>query len=348
MTGRTLPFQTHPVKVDQVAEKKYDVSGVGNAIVDILTQVDDSVISALKLDKGAMTLMDTDTQSSVLNHLEGQTLKQASGGSAANTMVGIAQSGGTGVYFGKVADDTHGEFYKKDMEAAGISFPVPLATEQPQPTGTCVVLTTPDAERTMCTHLGVSTTLTKADIDADVIDQSKICYIEGYLWDADTPRAACVEAFEVSKRLGVKAAFTFSDAFLIGRFADDFKNLLNDYCNILFCNADESKQFLGSDDIADCATKLGKMCDHVFLTDGPNGCHVVDNGNASHVSGFSVNAIDTVGAGDAFAGGVLYGLTNGKSAVDSAKWGNYLASRVVERIGPRLESDVKSEVAKVI
>ena len=163
------------MKVDQVADKKYDVSGVGNAIVDILAQVDDSVIPALKLDKGAMTLMDTDTQASVLNHLEGQSLKQASGGSAANTMVGIAQSGGTGVYFGKVANDAHGEFYRNDMEAAGISFPVPLATEQPLPTGTCVVLTTPDAERTMCTHLGVSTTLPKDDIDVDVIEQSKIC-----------------------------------------------------------------------------------------------------------------------------------------------------------------------------
>ena len=116
-----------------MADKKYDVSGVGNAIVDILAQVDDGAISAFSLDKGAMTLMDSDTQSSVLNHLEGQTLKQASGGSAANTMVGIAQSGGTGVYFGKVAGDAHGEFYKKDMEAAGISFPVCLLYTSPSP-----------------------------------------------------------------------------------------------------------------------------------------------------------------------------------------------------------------------
>ena len=331
-----------------MTEKKYDVFGVGNAIVDILAQVEDNSIAQLELNKGAMTLMDTETQSTVLHHLEGHSLKLASGGSAANTMVGIAQSGGTGVYIGKVAHDTHGEFYKKDMEQAGIDFPVALASEQSLPTGTCVVLTTPDAERTMCTHLGVSTTLTKTDVDIDSLAKSKISYIEGYLWDADEPRGACVETFEASKRLRIPAAFTFSDAFLIGRFADDFRSVLGEYCDILFCNADEAKQFLGSDDVRDCAVKLGNLCDNVFLTDGPNGCHVVKDGVVAHVPGFSIRALDTVGAGDAFAGGVLYALTNGKQSVEAAKWGNYLASRVVEHLGPRLDSDVKDHVAQIL
>jgi len=194
-----------------VVEKKYDVFGVGNAIVDTLAQVEDQFITDAGLGKGGMSLMDTENQAKILQGLETHNLRMASGGSAANTMVAIAQSGGTGVYFGKVAKDTNGEFYKTDIEKAGIDFPVAMAPQTALPTGTCVVLTTPDAERTMCTHLGISTTLTKSEIDTDALAQSKCSYIEGYLWDAEEPRAACVEAFEQSKKLGVKAvAISFS------------------------------------------------------------------------------------------------------------------------------------------
>ena len=164
-----------------MAEKKYDVFGVGNAIVDTLAQVEDQFITDAGLGKGGMSLMDTENQAKILTGLEKHDLRMASGGSAANTMVAIAQSGGTGVYFGKVAKDTNGEFYKTDIEESGIAFPVAMAPETGLPTGTCVVLTTPDAERTMCTHLGISTTLTKSEIDADALAQSKCSYIEGYL-----------------------------------------------------------------------------------------------------------------------------------------------------------------------
>lgn len=331
-----------------MAEKKYDVFGVGNAIVDTLAQVEDQFITDAGLGKGGMSLMDTENQAKILQGLETHNLRMASGGSAANTMVAIAQSGGTGVYFGKVAKDTNGEFYKTDIEESGIAFPVAMAPETALPTGTCVVLTTPDAERTMCTHLGISTTLTKSEIDADALAQSKCSYIEGYLWDAEEPRAACVEAFEQSKKLGVKAAFTFSDAFLIGRFADDFRNIVSEYCDIVFCNADEAKQFFEADSLDACTSKMAEICDLAFITDGSNGCHVVEKGNITLVEGFPVKAIDTVGAGDAFAGGALYGITNGLTAAQSAKWGNYFASRVVEIIGPRVDGSMKDHVASII
>lgn len=331
-----------------MADKKYDVFGVGNAIVDTLAQVEDQFISDLALNKGGMALMDTEAQAKVLAGLEGQNLKLASGGSAANTMVAIAQSGGTGVYCGKVAHDTNGEFYKSDMEESGISFPVTMAPEASLPTGTCVVLTTPDAERTMCTHLGISTTLTKSEIDADLLAQCKCSYIEGYLWDAEDPRAACIESFEQSKKLGVQAAFTFSDAFLIGRFADDFKKVVAEYCDILFCNADEARQFFETENMDECTSKMAEICDLAFITDGANGCHVVEKGNVVLVEGFPVKAVDTVGAGDAFAGGALYGITNGLNASQSAKWGNYFASRVVESIGPRIEGSMKEHVANIV
>ena len=330
------------------AVKKYDVFGVGNAIVDTLAQVDDQLIQDLGVNKGGMALMDSANQANVLTKLENAKLQLASGGSAANTMVAVAQSGGTGTYTGKVAHDTNGEFYKKDMEEAGIGFHVPLAAEASLPTGTCVVLTTPDAERTMCTHLGISTTLNKSEIDVDLLAQSKCSYIEGYLWDAEDPRAACVEAFEQSKKLGVKAAFTFSDAFLIDRFADDFKNVVSEYCDILFCNADEAKQFFGTQDIDECNQKMAAICDLAFITNGSEGCNVIENGNVTKVPGFPVTAIDTNGAGDSFAGGALYGLTNGLTAAQSAKWGNYFASRVVENIGPRQSDNMSEHLKSVI
>ncbi len=330
------------------ADKKFDVFGVGNAIVDTLAQVDDSFINDLNLGKGGMSLMDSDAQAAVLEKLEGMPLRLASGGSAANTMVAVAQSGGSGVYSGKVTADTNGHFYKRDMEEAGIGFHVPAAPEASLPTGTCVVLTTPDTERTMCTCLGVSTTLNKSEIDTDLLAASKISYIEGYLWDAEDPRAACIEAFEQSKKLGVRTSFTFSDAFLLGRYGDEFKKIVSEYCDIVFCNADEARQFFGSDDLEQCVKQMGDCCELAFITDGGAGCHVVENGNATLVEGFDVKAVDTNGAGDAFAGGALYGLTHDLSPLQAARWGNYFASKVVSNIGPRLQDSLKDKVAEVV
>lgn len=176
----------------------------------------------------------------------------------------------------------------------------------------------------------------------------KCSYIEGYLWDAEQPRAACVEAFEQSNRLGVKAAFTFSDAFLIDRFAKDFHDIVSQYCDIIFCNSDEARQFFETDDIDECNHRMGEICNLAFITNSEEGCHVIENGEITKVDGFPVKAIDTVGAGDAFAGGTLYGLTNGLTSVQAAKWGNYLASRVVEMIGPRLDSDMKEHLKSVV
>jgi sugar/nucleoside kinase (ribokinase family) len=332
------------------AKKIYDVFGVGNAIVDILAQVDEQFVDNLKLNKGSMTLMDSPQQAVVLKELErsGHGLRLASGGSAANTMVAIAQSGGTGIYSGKVCHDTHGEFYCDDMRASGISFDVPMAAEASLPTGTSVILTTPDAERTMCTHLGISTSLSPGDIDVDRMARSKIVYVEGYLWDAPQPRASCVKTFQEAKRLGVPAAFTFSDGFLIDRFADDFRGIVRDYCDIVFCNEVESRQFCGSDDLEKCVRELSRLSDLAFVTHSEKGCYVCEKGNISHVAGFPVKAIDTVGAGDAFAGGVLYGLTNGMSPQKAARWGNYFASRVVETLGPRLQNSLAEHVASIV
>ena len=331
-----------------IPQRAFDVYGVGNALVDMLAFVEDGFLDEFKLNKGSMALMDADQQAAVLQKLERNDLRLASGGSAANTMIGLAQSGGNGFYAGKVTHDPNGEFYRQDMNQAGLQFEVEPAVEASLPTGSCVVLTTPDTERTMCTHLGISTSLAESDIDVEHIGNCKISYIEGYLWDADGPRAACVKAMRESKERGTCVAFTVSDSFLIDRFADDFQQAVADYCDILFCNADEARQLCQSNDLAKCAEQLGQQAPLVFLTDGPNGCTVIEQGVATHVAGFEVQAVDTVGAGDAFAGGVLYGLTHGYTAAQSARWGNYLASQVVAKVGPRLDEAPAKNIQDVL
>lgn len=328
-------------------DKNFDVFGVGNAIVDLLAMVPDDFIASQQLQRGGMTLMDTDRQASILHQLHDHKMELASGGSAANTMVAIAQSGGKGVYCGKVAHDTHGEFYRQDMEDAGIKFDVAMAPESSMPTGTCVLLTTPDAERTMCTHLGVSTSLTKSDINIDHLAASKFSYIEGYLWDAEGPREACIETFEQSKKHGLITAFTVSDPFLVDRYKSEFLDIIPKYCDVLFCNADEARELCGTVALDQCAEKLGQLAETVFLTTGPHGCLVVFNGKITSVPGFEVDAIDTVGAGDAFAGGALFGLARCMGAVQAARWGNYLASRVVSMVGPRLPGSMVDMIDEV-
>lgn len=331
-----------------MSDKKYDVFGVGNAIVDILAQVEDQVINDLSLNKGSMALMTTEQQGDILTVINDPSLTFAAGGSAANSMVAIAQSGGKAVYTGRVADDTNGEYYKKGMEAEGILFYVPPAESGHEPTGSSVILTTPDAERTMCTHLGISTSLAKSDVDFDLLAQSKCCYVEGYLWTSDGPREACIEVFKHAKQNGVLSSFTLSDSFLVDLFADQFKDVIKEHCDIIFCNADEAKKLIGSDDLEHCVKEIGALCNQSFITDGPNGAYVAIDGEVAKVDGFDVKAVDTVGAGDAFAGGVLYGLTNGLSAEKSARWGNYLASRVVSKFGPRLDESIAGEMQQAL
>jgi sugar/nucleoside kinase (ribokinase family) len=317
-------------------------------MVDILAFVEDSILEDLRLTRGTMTLMTSEQQAVVLQRLEGTPVKLASGGSAANTMIAIAQSGGTGFYAGKVAEDPHGEFYRRDMIASGIGFEVPLAPERSVPTGSCVVLTTPDTQRTMCTHLGVSATLSPADIRLDQLQQCKLVYIEGYLWDSPQPRQACQEAMRQAQRLKIPVAFTFSDPFLIDRFSDDFAAVADEWCDILFCNADEARQFCQTDDLDECGRRLGRSVPLIFLTHSEHGCYVIERGESRHVPAFRVHAIDSVGAGDAFAGGVLYGLARGWPSEDAARWGNFLASRVVSISGPRLHHSLKDQMPSVL
>ncbi len=325
-----------------------DIFGVGNAMVDILAMVADDFVREHDLPKGGMLLVDAEKQGGLLRELEHHSLEMQSGGSAANTIIAVAQSGGTGFYTGKIARDPNGEFYRQDMLAAGVHFDVHPAPENSEPTGSCLVLTTPDAERTMCTHLGVSTRLAVSDINVDRLSQCQIAYIEGYLWDPTEPREASVVAMEAAKKNGVKVAFTFSDPFLVDRYPDDFRRVAKEYCDIVFCNGDEARRLYEADSLEEAARRLGETVALGFVTDGAEGCLVVQGNQVERVEGFAVKAIDTVGAGDAFAGGVLFGLTNGYGPRQAARWGNYLAAQVVTIHGARSPESYTSRVHEVL
>src|SRR5690606_18189245 len=264
-------------------------------------------------------------QATLLRHLEHHSLVLRSGGSAANTVFALAQSGGSGFYTGKVARDSHGEFYRQDLLEAGIHFDVHPADNGAGPTGSCLVLTTPDAERTMCTHLGVSAKLRASDIDWDRMLRCKMVYIEGYLWDSHDPRDACLQAMQVAKRNHVGVCLAFSDFFLVDRFEDDFRRIVHEYCDVVFCNAEEARRFCNCESLLQCARELAELVDLAFLTNGSEGCYVVQHGKIVHVPAYPAHAVDSVGAGDAFSGGVLYGLTHGYSPQQAARWGHYIA-----------------------
>jgi sugar/nucleoside kinase (ribokinase family) len=323
----------------------YNVFGVGNALVDIISSTGEDFLKANNIKKGIMTLVDTEAQSKLLGQINSKDTSLRSGGSAANTIIGLANCGGTGVYIGKVGGDTNGSFYKMDMEKFGIVFEVKPGSSA---TGTCVVLTTPDGDRTMLTNLGISSELTKADIDEDKLAQSDIAYVEGYLWDKDNTKEACLHTMETAKKLGKKVAFTYSDPFCVHRSKDDFIKLTKEFVDIAFCNHDEAMALTSTDSPEDAIHELGSLTDLAFMTWGAQGAYLCHQGLVKHIPGFVVKPIDSNGAGDAFAAGVLYGLTHDYSVEKACRWGNYMASRVILELGPRLSYSLKGKQEEVL
>lgn len=312
----------------------YDVFGVGNALVDIQARVDEEFLTDLSLDKGIMTLVDDERQSNVLGQLDGRPLNRCAGGSAANTIVAIAELGGSAGYIGKVGHDGIGEFFLKDMSDLGVSIQVTPST---QPTGTCAVLITDDAQRTMLTNLAASTTLGPEDIDEDKIANSKYVYVEGYLLTGDSTKAAAYKAFELAKKHNVKIAFTASDPFLVNMIRDEIWDLITGPVDLFFCNEEEAKSLTGESDALQCAVKIHEHCENVALTLGGKGSIVMHGGEEFPIEGIKVDAIDTTGAGDMYAGAMLYGITNGLDWRTSGHLASQAAGRIVSQLGARLD-----------
>ncbi len=324
----------------------YDVYGVGNSLVDIQARIDDAVLESLQFAKGIMTLVDESTQSRVLQTIRSAKINRCAGGSAANTIAGLVDFGGKGAYAGKTGLDELGEFWLKDMRNLGVTIEVPQVAGQ---TGACVVLITEDAQRTMLTHLGLSATLSPDDISEAEIRKAKYVYIEGYLFAGDATKAAAMKAIELAKKNGVKVAFTVSDPFLIQMHRELFWELIAGPVDLLFCNLEEARSLTGLIDPVDCAHKIHQHAADVALTLGPDGSLLMNDGKTIPIEGVTTKAIDTTGAGDMYAAGILYGITNGLTWKQSGHLASHTAARVVAQMGARLQNPfTKSEVAQLI
>ena len=316
--------------------------------MDTLVFAEEDFLGKHGLNKGAMTLADGETQANILIDLQDLSLELRSGGSAANTVWAVSRSGGRAVYTGKVSNDPNGEFYRRDLRAAGIELLCEPLSEDHGPTGTCVVLTTPDAQRTMCTHLGVSVRLSRDDIMLETIKKSKVVYVEGYLWLNDSTRAASEHAMQLARENGALVAFTFSDPFVVESHRVDFERIAREHCDLVFCNAVEVCAFAGTEDLTGAVDRLSEVVDLGFVTHSEHGCFVIDHARIDTVPGFPVRAMDTNGAGDAFAGGTLFALTNGYNARKAGRWGNYLGAQIVQVHGARLQNRYEDHVHEIL
>lgn len=320
-----------------------DVLGIGNALVDIQAQVEDDLLAKIGFDKGIMTLVDDDRQRSVLDQLGDRPLNRCAGGSAANSIVGLAQLGGSGAFIGKTGQDEIGEFFGSDMRELGIEV---NSGHSDSPSGTCAVLITPDAQRTMLTNLGAAGLVSPTDIDEDWVKRSKYVYIEGYLLTSDNGKAAAYHLMDVAKANGVKVALTASDPFLVNLLKDQLLELLEGPVDLFFCNEEEAKSLTGLDDPIACAAAIHKHAENVALTLGPNGSILMHGGEAIAIEGVDVNAIDTTGAGDMYAGALLYGITQGMSWKSAGHLASHASARVVSQLGARLENTFTPEDVK--
>jgi len=326
-------------------EPRYDVIAIGNAIVDVLAHSTDAVIEDLGLTRGGMTLVDT-ARAAELFEAMGPTA-QVSGGSAANTLAGMAALGARCAFIGQVADDPLGEVFAHDIRAAGIAFATEPRAGDP-PTGRCMIFVTPDGQRTMNTFLGSSQFLPAAALDVDDIAASAVLYLEGYLWDPEEPRAAMRRAIEAARGAGRKVAFTLSDPFVISRHGDDFRELIaRGQIDILFANEAELAALTGIEDCEEGLAKLAQDVPVVIVTRGEHGAVAIAGGERAQAPAEPVErVVDTTGAGDLFAAGFLFGHVRGRPLAECLRTGAICASEVISHFGARPEIDLAALIAE--
>ncbi|MBA53822.1 MAG: adenosine kinase [Pseudomonadales bacterium] len=317
---------------------KYNVYAIGNALVDMEFAIEDEFLARMNIDKGVMTLVDTDQQQALYEALAGHTGKMASGGSAANTIIAVSHFGGKSFYSCKVANDPAGDFYVQDLVAAGVDTNLHQERE-PGISGKCIVMITPDAERTMHTHLGISETVSETELHPEAIAASDYVYLEGYLVTSPSGRAAAIKAREIAEQAGIKTALTFSDPNMVRFFKDGLGEMLGGGVDLLFCNQEEALTWAETDSIETAAETLKAVCKSFAITLGKDGALLFDGTNTVQVPATPVQAVDTNGAGDMFAGAFLYGLTHGYSYEQAGQLATKAAARLVTQFGPRLKPD---------
>jgi len=325
----------------------YDLVGIGNALVDIEIQVDDAFIEQASVTKGGMTLSSIEDQKKILEFLESKPKKISSGGSAANTVHGVSVLGTKSYYLGRVANDANGKYYTEDMKNCGVGFIGPGTDKEG--TGTCVILITPDTERTMLTNLGVSSSLHPEIVDERIVKNARGVYVEGYLWTGDETREAGLRMARLAKKAGIPVSFTLSDAFVVNTFKESLVDFIQENVDILFCNEVEAIAMTGEADPIKAFKRLQEMVDTVFLTLGSNGSLVGKRGlEPIEVKTFPVKAVDATGAGDLFAAGALYGVLENYSQEESAIIGSYCAAQVVSHMGGRLPVHSHTDAGEIL
>ncbi len=319
--------------------KKYQVVGIGNAIVDILARAEEAFLAQAGVEKGIMQLIDMDRAVDLYSRVG--PAKEVSGGSAANTIAGIAHLGGRTAYVGKVKDDQLGAIFAHDLRAQGAGYETAMApkTEEAE-TGRCIVIVTPDGERSMNTYLGVTEFLSPDDIDEDQMAQAEWIYLEGYRFDGPDSHAAFAKAVTACKGAGGRVSITLSDPFCIERHRDAFRDMIRDHVDLLFCNRAEMLSMYQTDDFDAALAQAASEVGIVACTDSEHGVHVLADGLRWHVPAVPTDIVDATGAGDLFAGAFLWGLTNGQDLETCAKMGNVAASEVISHIGARPEADL--------
>jgi sugar/nucleoside kinase (ribokinase family) len=329
-----------------MADTRLDVLCIGNAIVDVIAATDDQFLAAEGLDKGSMRLIDAEEATRLYGKMGPG--REISGGSAGNTAAGIAMLGGKAGFVGQVADDQLGEVYAHDVRSIGVEFTTPTLPAGTMPTARSLVLVTPDAQRTMNTFLGAAQYLDTAKLDEAQVRDAQILYLEGYLWDPETPRAAMERAIDVAREAGRKVAFTLSDSFCVGRHRDGFNALIDSgRLDILFANEAEIVELTGAADFDAAVEAAAKRVPLLVVTRGEQGAVAVQGGERTDVGAEPVERIvDTTGAGDLFAAGFLTGHAQGRSNAHSLRMGAIAAAEVISHYGARPEADLKALVAE--
>lgn len=322
-----------------MTESRYDVVGIGNAIVDIIGRCDDAFLAAHGAPKGHMRLVDADTVSRLYDAMGPAT--EISGGSAANTLVGVASFGGRAAFIGKVADDEFGRIFAHDIRAASVEFHGKKKTGG-APTARSLILVTPDGERTMNTFLGISTELDEAEIEADVITSSAIVYLEGYLFDRPEAKAAFRLAASIARKSSRRVALTLSDGFCVDRHRAEFLDLIRNDVDILFANESEIKSLYETDDFEMAAARIAKEGKLTALTRSAKGSLIIDGGRKVEIPVFAVEKLeDTTGAGDLYAAGFLYGISHGHDLELAGRLGSLAAAEVISHVGARPQQSLQ-------
>ncbi len=323
---------------------QYDLVGIGNALVDVVAQSDDAFVAANGLAKGAMTLVDAAAADALYQRMPAGL--ESSGGSCGNTMAGFAVLGGRGAYIGKVADDQFGSVFRHDMRALGCHFDTPPSNDG-YSTGRCLVLVTPDAQRTMCTHLGAACMLAPGDLDESLLQSAKVVYMEGYLFDQPPAQEAFIKAAEITHAAGGEVSVTLSDGFCVDRHRGAFRRLVEDHIDILFANEVEICSLYQVEDFDDALQQVRGHCRVACLTRSEKGAVVLSGDEVHIVDAEPVGAVlDTTGAGDQFAAGFLYGYTQGRDLHSCGQIGAIAAAEVIQHYGARPEADLRALVTQ--